>query len=162
MCVQHSFLIHILLEMKCCLFQGGGSEGRGARANPQAGDLRYFLSLLHPTCWLSSSLRAIGQAGPSTVPRRGSILIHSQKGPSFQSPKAAHPSLAQRSFTFKEQRSRGLLTPVLVWEDGHLTGCYKGKQTRGHSPLSKLLSCQILSLICREFPFLQASLEQMP
>lgn len=47
---------------------GWGSEGKGARANPQAGVLRCLLSPLHPTCWLSFFLIAIEQGGPALSP----------------------------------------------------------------------------------------------
>lgn len=106
MCVQHSFLIHILLEMKCCRFQDGGSEGRGARVNPQAGVLRYFLSLLHPPCWLSSSLTAIEQVGPA-LSQRG---LHSDpfpEGPKFPIPKGCSSKPRTEALCLQEPAKLG-------------------------------------------------------
>lgn len=69
-CVQHSFLIHILLEMKCCWLQGGGGEGREGKGTLPARVLRYCLSFPPNPLTVLLSENHLSKLSPAMSPKR--------------------------------------------------------------------------------------------
>lgn len=156
-CVQHSFLIHILLEMKCCWLQGGGGEGREGEATPSGRSPKIFPLCLppNPLAVLPSRHHSskLGQAlSPEgvqfwSVLRRAHVfnLLNLQIKASLKGTQPLRPNRVGPTDSY-----------ALVWEGDRWWGIKNRQEEIEYErpPIFQLLLYLILTLLWRKFPTL--------